>query len=927
MALRYYQREANQAVFDYWSETPGNPLVVSATGCHASGTQILMYDGTTKPVEMVAENDNLMGPDSKPRRVLRTVSGKEMMYRVTPTKGEPFVVNEGHILSLKITSQGEAKAKFPSGRTAGQIENVRLSDWLNKAKYWKHLRKLWRAGVDFKYPANDNLPVPAYIVGAMLGDGSMTHQVGITNMDAEVLDEVCDYAESLGVRVRVTKKPNNQAWGVFFPDDEANKVTRNRFVSRLEEAGVWGMICDQKAIPHTYKAGSRETRLEVLAGLLDTDGHLSGGSHFDFISKSESLSRDVTFVARSLGLAAYVNPCEKYCQTGGGGTYWRVSISGDVEIIPNRVERQKASPRRQKKNPLVTGFSATPIGVGDYYGFALDGDNLYLTADFTVHHNTGKSIMQASLTCDLLDGWSDLRVMNTTHVVELVESNFKELVGLRPFAPTGIWAASLGRQDRSAQVLFSQIQTVHDKAEAIGHVDVLQIDEAHLVPFKQATMYRRMIDALLVVNPDMKINGFTATDFRLDGGRLTEGEGRLFDEVVYDYGLRRGIDDGYLTPITSKPVGTKYDTTGVGRSMGEYKASDYREAVDTESLNRRVVEEVLDTEGHRNKALIFCRGVEHAGHIRDEFQKAGRAVELVHGGTPKGERRRTIERLKSGELWGVVNDNILSTGTNIVGADLLVDLYRTMSASRYVQRAGRLTRVIYPPWFDPEAVEAEARRAAIASWIKPNGRYMDFAGNINEHGPVDMVQPKKPDSGQGEAPIKLCPNCDEICHASARVCHCCGTEFVFEEKPKFAERASDAPIISTQVDMWRKVTSRRLAQHTSSKTGKTMIKITLMAGFLAVTEFAGPSHVGFLKNKADRFWKTHGGSLPYPKTEEEYLLRQHELMPTAEVEIVYAGKYANVKDVRAAADNDNEPQADNDNDVASEEYLDDFIPF
>lgn len=548
---------------------------------------------------------------------------------------------------------------------------------------------------------------------------------------------------------------------------------------------------------------------------------------------------------------------------------------------------------------------------------------------------TGKSIMQASLTCDLLDGWSDLRVMNTTHVQELVRGNFEELVGLRPFSPCGIYASSLGRADHTAQVLFSQLQTVHNKAAQIGHVDVLQIDEAHLVPFKQATMYRRLIDDLLGINPDMKINGFTATDYRLDGGRLTEGDGKLFDEVVYDYGIRRGIDDGYLTPITSKPLGTHYDMTGVGRSMGEYKAGDYRAAVDTDELNRRVVEEVLAVEGHRKKALIFCRGIEHAARIRDEFKRQGRAVELVHGGTPAGERRRLIEELKAGKLWGLVNDNILSTGTNIVGVDLIVDLYRTMSAGRYVQRVGRMTRVIYPRGFDPEAVDAEARRAAIASGIKPNGRYMDFAGNINEHGPVDMVQPKKPASGTGEAPIKLCPQCEEICHASARVCHCCGHEFVFEEKPKFAERPTDAPIISSEVDMWRKVTSRRFAEHPGKEGKPPSVKTTFTCGFLNVNSWLCPQHSGYAKTKADHWWRDHGGARPFPDSVEAWLLRQHELNDTAEIEIEYNGKWPNARNYRAARDgaaaNNNQPPAANDNEPLSagmSEVLDgDYVPF
>jgi len=535
----------------------------------------------------------------------------------------------------------------------------------------------------------------------------------------------------------------------------------------------------------------------------------------------------------------------------------------------------------------------------------------------------GKSIMQGSLTCDLLDGWPDIRVMNTTHVQELVSGNFKELVGLRPFAPSGILASSLGRKDYRAQVLFSQIQTAHNKAKMIGHVDVLQIDEAHLVPFKQTTQYRRLIDELLAINPDMKINGFTATDYRLDGGRLTEGEGKLFDEVVYDYGIRRGIDDGYLTPITSKSLSTKYDLTGVGRSMGEYKAGDYRAAVDTDELNRRVVEEVIDVEGHRRKALIFCRGVEHAARIRDEFKRQGRAVELVHGGTPGGERRRLIKALDAGELWGLVNDNILSTGTNIVGVDLIVDLYRTMSAGRYVQRVGRMTRVIYPPGFDPESVDAEARRAAIASWLKPNGRYMDFAGNINEHGPVDMVQPKKPGDGKGEAPIRICPQCEEICHASVRSCPCCGLEFEFDEKPKFEAKASDAPIISTQSN-WREVTGRTFREHPPSKPGlPPTVKATYRLGLSAVNSWICPQHLEhpdkqkgrYAKMQADRYWRDHGGAAPFPKTVSEFLDRAGELRVTVEVETKpnkNNPKYINVIGWRAGSAQA-EPVADNDN--------------
>ena len=67
LTLRPYQQAAIAAIYGYFQNNKGNPLVVMPTGCHAAGTQILMFDGSTKPVEDVVFGDVLMGPDSTPR--------------------------------------------------------------------------------------------------------------------------------------------------------------------------------------------------------------------------------------------------------------------------------------------------------------------------------------------------------------------------------------------------------------------------------------------------------------------------------------------------------------------------------------------------------------------------------------------------------------------------------------------------------------------------------------------------------------------------------------------------------------------------------------------------------------------------------------------------------------------------------------------
>lgn len=898
---RHYQLEAVDAVFDYWSEEDGNPLVDLATGCHAAGTKVLMHDGSTKTVELVAVNDNLMGPDSQPRRVLRTVSGTEMMYRVTPTKGEPFIVNEGHILSLKATNVGKKAIKYPnSHQKGGEVVNITVRDYLLKTKSWKHIHKLWRAGVEFGGAANDNLPIPAYIVGVMLGDGSTTHQPGLTNMDPEVLDAVCDYVESIGVRTRVQQKQGNRAWSVFFPDDLSNRSVRNRFTQKLADAGLWGVACADKAIPAAYKTACRRDRLELLAGLLDTDGHLSSGSHFDFISKSEALSRDVTFVARSLGLAAYLKPCEKFCQTGGGGTYWRVSISGDVEMIPTRVARQKASARKQIKNPLVTGFKVEPVGEGDYYGFALDGDHLYLTDDFTVHHNTGKSLSMTMLMQRLVEGWPDMRICCVTHVAELIEQNYMELIGAWPFAPAGIYSAGIGRRDAKAQILFAGIQTVWNKVDRIGHVDVLMVDECHLIPSNANTMYGKFITALRDVNPDMKIVGLTATPYRLDSGRLDEGDDRLFDRVVYTYSIADGIRDGYLAPLSSKPTATGFDLTGVGRVAGEYNLKKLQAAVDKDEVTAAAVQEIVAKGADRRSWLVFCAGVGHALHVRDEIRSHGITCETVTGDTPANERRAILEAYKNYEVRALTNNSVLTTGFNHKGVDLIAGMRSTLSLSLYIQMMGRGTRPLYAPGMPLDTVEQ--RLAAMASGPKPNCLVLDFAGLVRKHGPVDMVEPKRPGKGEGEAPVKQCPECEELVHASLRVCSCCGFEFPPSEEPKHAASADIAPILSTAEAVWHDVTGRNFAHHEAKQEGKPpTVKVTYRLGMRTQSEWLCPQHTGYPKVKSDRFWREHGGAMPFPKSVADFLNRAGELAITAAIQMKPSGKYQEVVGWQAGA--------------------------
>jgi ATP-dependent DNA helicase DinG len=370
----------------------GTHLLADApTGCHAKGQPILLHNGKVKNVEDIKKGDKLMGPDSKPRRVLSVCRGKEKMVMVTPTKGSPWSVNHSHILSL-VRTETSSKETKRSDYQGGSIIDIPVREWEKWTKSQKHLYKLFRTGVDFPAPRSrlnqPILTIRPYHLGLFLGDGSVADKsFSITTADGEIASAAYDLAKLFGLGIRVVEEGGNGLASRYYLKNNNQKGTkRNPLISEIRRLGLYDKRSNTKFIPHLYKIGSEEERLDLLAGLIDSDGHLTCNS-YEIVTASMDLCQDILFVARSLGFAANWGP-----KKVGSGLYCRAHISGDVDRIPCRVLRKVAKPRQQKKSVLRTGFQIKHLEEGEYYGFTLDGDGRYLLGDFTVTHNTGKSM-------------------------------------------------------------------------------------------------------------------------------------------------------------------------------------------------------------------------------------------------------------------------------------------------------------------------------------------------------------------------------------------------------------------------------------------------------------------------------------------------------------------------------------------------------
>lgn len=307
---------------------------------------------------------------------------------------------------------------------------------------------------------------------------------------------------------------------------------------------------------------------------------------------------------------------------------------------------------------------------------------------------TGKSVVIGTLTYELLTTFPDMRMLMLVHSRELVAQNARALLNVWPQAPLGINSAGLGRRDKRSQVLFASIQSIHQEdAFSIGPRDLILVDEAHLIPKKGAGMYLSFIERMRRDVPDLRVAGFTATPFRLDSGRLDSGEGAIFNEIVYDYGIGQGIRDGYLSPLVSKATATELDVSDVRRAGGEFVAAALEAAVDKDWITRAAVAEMVAYGRERRSWLVFAAGVEHAFHLRDEIRSHGIACETVTGKTPHGERDRIIRDFKEGRLRCLTNASVLTTGFDAPMVDMVAMMRPTLSTGLYVQIVGRGTRL------------------------------------------------------------------------------------------------------------------------------------------------------------------------------------------------------------------------------------------
>ena len=490
----------------------------------------------------------------------------------------------------------------------------------------------------------------------------------------------------------------------------------------------------------------------------------------------------------------------------------------------------------------------------------------------------GKSVLLAAIIQYIFERWPDQRVCMITHVRELIEQNHEKLVSIWPEAPAGIYSAGLKRKDTDAQIIYAGIQSIAKKALHVGWFDLIFVDECHLIPKRGEGRYRQFIEDVRAINPNVRIIGLTATPFRLDSGYLHKGDGALFSDIATEVTITELLEKGYLSPVISRPTHIDLDTSKIKKRGGEFVTGDIGDALMDQGLIDAALGNAIQKAADRESWLVFCPTVATAEYASEFLNARGVSSAMISGETETPERDRLIAEYKRGGINVLCNCEVLTTGFDAPRTDCIVLLRPTESTVLYIQMIGRGMRIAPG---------------------KANCLVLDYTGNIERHGCIDdpNIRIPKDKKEPGEAPVKICPECDAFCHAAALTCIECGFEFP-PPKPKVEKEHSTAALLKSQlkpdlaeVGDWHFKEHRKPGKPTSLRVDYSGI------GNLArhlVSEWVCFEHTGYAAKKASSWWIANGGEAPTPETVSEALKRIGELQAPSEIELTKDGKYMRI---------------------------------
>jgi len=478
---------------------------------------------------------------------------------------------------------------------------------------------------------------------------------------------------------------------------------------------------------------------------------------------------------------------------------------------------------------------------------------------------TGKSFVIGDFIRKVFQRFSDQRVMMLTHISKLIEQNSEKLLELWPTAPLGVYCAELKRRDCKLPIIYGSIKSVKNKIEKseveeadipeafrhFGKIDLIVIDECHLLSDKEDSDYQFVIAYLKRINPFLKVIGFTATPYRMRMGSILENG--IFTHICYNIcdvnSFNRLIADGFLAPLIPKRTNSLIDVSNVKVIGDDFNQSQLEKVSDGDLIVEAIVKESLEIACDRNHWLAFSAGIKNAEHYAAVLNYFGVSSAFVHSKLSAKQNAYTIEAFKNHEFRCLVNANKLTTGFDDPAIDYILAGRATTSIPLWVQMGGRGTR--------PSL--ATGKRDCLVG---------DFARNCERLGPInDPRMPRKPGQGGGDMPVRICPKCSVYNYAAARNCCNCGYEFTFENK--LTDLAAQDELIAGNAPVIEYFNVRKVIYNLHEKRNRNglllsapCMKVSYFCETKRFDEYVMFEHTGLPRYRAVEWWRVRHSSEP-----------------------------------------------------------------
>lgn len=282
------------------------------------------------------------------------------------------------------------------------------------------------------------------------------------------------------------------------------------------------------------------------------------------------------------------------------------------------------------------------------------------------------------------------RMVMLAHRDELLEQAIKSITKANPTLTISKEAGTEYANEHS-DVIVASVATLGRKGSTRitrfpwEQIDKAITDEAH---HGTADSYLRIYEHGDFLRPDThKLHvGFTATSQRADGEALA----KVFRKIVYEYSLRRAIEEGYLVEPKGIRVKTQTSLEAVKTSGGDFALGSLSDAINNPERNQLVVKAWLD-HGEGRRTIAFAANIKHAIDLAAMFQHYGVSCEAVWGDDP--DRKDKIERHQAGDFTILINCAILTEGYDDPPVSCILLARPTRSGVLYSQMVGRGTRL------------------------------------------------------------------------------------------------------------------------------------------------------------------------------------------------------------------------------------------